>query len=604
MAVWASALALAVAAVAMLLPATFQQINAPTSANAMIGFAVDDDAPWLTLGPPIGAEAARSGVHRGDRLIAIDGRPVAANKEALAPQLAGPIGARVRITTQSPAGKRAEHLLTRDPLHFRQALADVGLSPILYRSIRALPWCVGPILMLGCAIILMARRSRDPLAPWASLMMLAMILGTGKTGPLLSGLFPHPALVDYIANSLAASLLMIVLVVFPDGRFEPRWSLAVAVLITLITVADLPFNGYAMAALTMVAAVAVIAVRYRAMPAGNGRQQIRWTLLGFAAAVAATAAVAAFQIAASKAEDFGLSAWMMLGAGVLNALIFVFLMLGITVSLLRYRLYDADATISRTVAYSLLTVSLLAIFAGSEKVIEIMGEQYFGERIGALAGGLGAAVAAVMISPIHHRATRWAEHRFRSGLTHLRQGLPLLVGDLRETATPKTLADAMLARVEGGVRARHGAVVLGGAVLATRDIDPQAAAGWLIENTLADEGAHDLIPDRADPLFPMRVPLSADGAGLVGWLLLGPRPDGSFYGREERAVLREIADPIARALAIASERESRESARQHREEALFGSVDTLHKRINALRTFVLDRYGFDADAPPARAKPA
>ena len=275
-------------------------------------------------------------------------------------------------------------------------------------------------------------------------------------------------------------------------------------------------------------------------------------------------------------------------------------MLALTISLLRYRLYGADATISRSVAYGLLTIGLIAVFAAAEKVIELAGEQYLGAQFGALASALAAAIAATMIVPLHHRTSHWAERRFRSGLANLREGLPLLVGDMRETATPGTLADELLARIEQGARARHGAVVVQGAVLDSRDIASDTVDQWLARGLLPADSARDLIADRTDQLFPIRVPLHADGVGLVGWLLLGPRPDGSFYGREERAVLRDIADPVARALAVAFARERRErerhaldTARQHREDTLQGSVD-------AIRHFLRDRFGVDpGTVPPA-----
>lgn len=273
------------------------------------------------------------------------------------------------------------------------------------------------------------------------------------------------------------------------------------------------------------------------------------------------------------------------------------MIVGITVSLLRYRLYDADATISRSVVYGALTLSLLAIFAGSEKVIEILGEQYFGEQLGALAGGLGAAVAAVCIGPIHHRVTHWAEHRFRSGLVKLRDGLPLLVGDMRATATPAALADAMLARVEKGVRARHGAVVVGDTVLDVLDVDEATVVAWMTRGTTPTERVDRLHADRADPLFPMRVPLHADGIGLIGWLLLGPRPDGSFYGREERSVLHEIADPVARALAIAVKREEREAARRDQDTARDRELERLARLVDRH----LARHGFDPSSSNALA---
>lgn len=333
--------------------------------------------------------------------------------------------------------------------------------------------------------------------------------------------------------------------------------------------------------------------RYQMIEDVRARQQIKWVVLGFC--VSAIASAAYMGLLNGHVNIDG-AAPLFIAFQFLQLLAFIALPLGLVVSLLRYRLYDAEATISRTVAYSLLTISLLAIFAGTEKVIEILGEQYFGEQLGVLAGGLGAAVAAVMMVPMHHRVTHWAEHRFRSALVKLRLGLPLLVGDLRATATPQVLTSATLDRIERGVRASYGAVIMGDAVLEARDVEPLAVADWWAENKQRVIAATDLVCDRPDPLFPVRVPLRSDGLGLVGWLLLGPRPDGSFYGNEERAALREIADPIAGALVIAVERERSEALQQLRENSVDRRINELAKRVDKITSFVFERYGFDTNS--------
>jgi hypothetical protein len=125
-------------------------------------------------------------------------------------------------------------------------------------------------------------------------------------------------------------------------------------------------------------------------------------------------------------------------------------------------------------------------------------------------------------------------------------------------------------------------VVLGDAVLDTCDIGAEPVAAWLTNTPLPTGDTHALVCDRSDPLFPMRVPLRADGVGATGWLLLGPRPDGSFYGREERAVLQDIADPVARALAITVEREARDIEREARDEARDREIGDLRRLIGRI----------------------
>jgi hypothetical protein len=235
---------------------------------------------------------------------------------------------------------------------------------------------------------------------------------------------------------------------------------------------------------------------------------------------------------------------------------------GLLISLLRYRLYDAEALIVRSVSFGALGLVFVALFAGFEKVIEVLGDEMFGQRLGLLSGGIGAAVAAMVVVPLHHRLTHWAEHRFQKQLIALRRGLPALVGDLRETAPVERIAAASLDWVMRGVHASRAALVIGSRVVDARGIEADEAESW--RKTWLPSVEPGLDSARDDATFPLRIPLEADGHGRVGWLLLGPRPDGSFYGKDERKALEEVADPVARALEIAEAREAREAAERQR----------------------------------------
>jgi len=98
-------------------------------------------------------------------------------------------------------------------------------------------------------------------------------------------------------------------------------------------------------------------VRFR-RARGVERQQLRW--LAFAASLASAAAVfvlAGISIPMSTGLTLLMISW---GAGVFVAL----LPLAIGAAVLRYRLYDLDRIISRTVAYGALTVLLGGGYAG------------------------------------------------------------------------------------------------------------------------------------------------------------------------------------------------------------------------------------------------
>jgi hypothetical protein len=68
---------------------------------------------------------------------------------------------------------------------------------------------------------------------------------------------------------------------------------------------------------------------------------------------------------------------------------------------------------------------------------------------------------------------------------------------------------------------------------------------------------------------------TGDEPETIGWLLLGPRPDGSFFGRDEREALTHVAGPVARAIHIAQLREAREA----KAEARLSGLEALVSRL-------------------------
>ncbi|HEX5238713.1 MAG TPA: hypothetical protein VFW39_09655, partial [Sphingomicrobium sp.] len=199
---------------------------------------------------------------------------------------------------------------------------------------------------------------------------------------------------------------------------------------------------------------------------------------------------------------------------------------------------------------------------------------------------VGAAVAAAVIVPLHNRVHRWAERRFQKPLIRLREGLPECVSDLRESVPVEQLVAAVMSRVEAGVRSTREAVLLtenGELALAgvhgiTADEVEQWMSAWkpaAADRTL-DCGRHD-------PTFPLRVRLcieSGDTPETIGWLLLGPRPDGSFFGRDEREALAHVAGPVARAIHIAQLREQREEQAERRIGGIEALIDKLIQSLN------------------------
>jgi hypothetical protein len=556
---------------------------------------------------PISRAAIDAGVRWGDEVIAVDGVRLTGGAASgptseLAALLGGADGTTVRLLMRSADGSLREHRLTRSDAHLANALASAGIAPPLRAWFFYLISLVSSLALALAAVLLFVRgrgrRVPSLLSFGLAILSLAPNLDFfGTLGPAMR----QPML------ATGFTLVMLALMLFPDGTFYPRWMRWTALALLAVTplgVFRVITTGWPVlhSAFLVLSAISLV-LRYRHLPAGAERQQIRWTLFGFG--------VAAFLMVPTQFIEFvilpssvPLPAWIWSQTirDALNIILLLAVAGGLIVSLLRYRLYDADAVIVRSVSFGALALLLLALFAGTERIIELLGEHWFGERLGVLAGGMGAAVAALMVVPLHHRLSHWAEHKFQKELIALRTGLPALMGDMRETAPVARIAAAALDRVAHGVRSSRAALLFDGLLLDARGTDTAEVEAWRAGWSPLARGGIET--DRDDPLFPLRVPLAADGHGRLGWLLLGPRPDGSLYGKDERETLAAIADPIARALEIAAAREKRETEERERwraQEGLNAQIKAVNSELVRVLGSLDEKLGLMVQLPPAAA---
>jgi hypothetical protein len=120
------------------------------------------------------------------------------------------------------------------------------------------------------------------------------------------------------------------------------------------------------------------------------------------------------------------------------------------------------------------------------------------------------------------------------------------------------MVDAILEQVDLGVRAVRSAMIVNGSVLRVRGLGMEQAEAWR-SSKLADDYTSDVC-EPSDKIFPIRVPLvpSSGDEAPIGFLLVGPRPDGSVPSRDEQKALAGVAEPIARAIRTVIKREAHE----------------------------------------------
>ena len=162
------------------------------------------------------------------------------------------------------------------------------------------------------------------------------------------------------------------------------------------------------------------------------RQQLRWVAVAAALlVVAAGAALVGLALDAPEVVTWAISAWV---AG---------LPLALGAAVLRYRLYDLDRIISRTVAYGLLTVLLGSAYAA---VVLGLG-QLLPEDSSLVVAAATLAVAAV-VGPARRRIQAAVDRRFNRRRHDAAQKIAAFSGRLHQQIDLDTLTIELLAVVE------------------------------------------------------------------------------------------------------------------------------------------------------------
>lgn len=461
------------------------------------------------------------------------------------------------------------------------ALSAVGFAWIGSASASPailLPRLAKSIVLITVSAILFRRRCRDPVA---AMLSVAFLLWTVSSSIDFASATGWPALIDRLRFLFFAMALLM----FPDGDWQGRWirPIGIAIIATFLlgaaeTLGILPSRLFLPIAIAcVVAALAVMRARYRSLEPGTARQQLKWVTLGLFAGISLI-----LSARAGAALTAGM-AMPLIGSVLLEAMFqsgIVVLALGFLVSLLRYRLYDAETAISRSAIYAALTLSIVGIFAACEALIELLGQRYLGSNIGSISGAVAAAIAAVLLTPLHGRITSWAEHFFQHDLVELKESLPDLLTALAASSSIKRLAKAVLPRIEQAVQSTRMALLIDGRLVASQGIALASARRLLNDWDL--QGATGTIVRNDDGPFPLGVALRCPFGAVRGWLLLGPRPDGSTYGRDDIDALAEIAPPLQRTLFLVAEREAGDRRNQARQQALSRTLATLNRRLAML----------------------
>jgi hypothetical protein len=268
-----------------------------------------------------------------------------------------------------------------------------------------------------------------PASAGGGLLLLGFVLLLTPTGTL-----PSPGWRWWARAMVAVPLLLVVLVTLAPGSVDPSQQVlgspfdALGLGGGLLVVNQL---ALAFTALAVAVCAGSLVVRFRRAH-GIERQQLRWVALAAALlVVAAGAALVGLAVDATEVVTWALSVWV---AG---------LPLAIGAAVLRYRLYDLDRIISRTVAYGLLTV----VLGGGYAAVVLGLGQLLGRDSSLAVAGATLAVAA-LFQPARRRVQQAVDRRFNRRRHDAAETIQAFSTHLRDQLDLDTLRGELLAVVD------------------------------------------------------------------------------------------------------------------------------------------------------------
>ena len=323
----------------------------------------------------------------------------------------------------------------------------------------ALASITAALVCLTLAFVLFWRKSADWMVMFISCYLL--VYGTVMAGPLerAEAFYPMwPTLaVDVVQPLFLTTPTVALFVLFPDGRFVPRWTRWLILFSIPLTVMSLylPFY-YASALLGMLVLGASYAQihRYRYVSTPPERQQTKWVVFGILLWLLLMGILGVpYSIQLNLPPGSPLPWWSVAGStGWWLTLTIVPLALSIAV--LRYRLYEIDLLINRTLVYGLLTAALVAVYFGGIVLLQRLFVVLTGQE-SSLAVVASTLVIAALFSPLRRRVQAFVDRRFYRRKYDSRKTLEAFNSKLRDETELETLSGEVMGVVQETMQPAH-----------------------------------------------------------------------------------------------------------------------------------------------------
>ncbi len=367
-------------------------------------------------------------------------------------------GATFQMVIRNPALVLPDSLWTAAQLE--SALAGLGLPGTFY-AIYALG--IGLVLSLTfliCGWLILLRRSRDWFGLYLALLLLTCANGTG----VFVLIPPSSPWIDMLSEYLgwfAFPGLWMLPYLFPSGQVTPRWArwfawgLGLFIVYGLATTILDILSDYFIYFIPLIIAILLVGIYaqiYRYRHAGMlERQQIKLVVFSLVLFAAFFIFLATTQniTGLGDPQHSGLTRALFYNIALftIGNLALMSMPISIAVAMMRYRLWDVDIVIRRTLVYGALTLTLALVYFGSVVLLQNLFTAVSGQQ-SPVAIVVSTLLIAALFTPLRRRIQNDIDRRFYRKKYDAEKTIAAFSAGLRQEVDLEQIGERLLVVVE------------------------------------------------------------------------------------------------------------------------------------------------------------
>lgn len=425
---------------------------------------------------------------------------------------------------------------------WRDAITNMGLTPAAFAIYFIVVRVASVLPFVFLSVVLVRRRGSERRV----LLLAGFLLLVGTAGPIYNPFWqwstawftvenqvPALPMLNRLLEYLLSIGTVLFVFLFPDGAFVPKWSRWIALLWLIMRAGDVFFAETPLSLYTLsyplaiivnttftLCAVGALIWRYRVHANAVQRQQIKWVIAG-ALLLASNYALdyTVFEIYPAVTNTYLVATreqgvvWELTQDTLWYISQTVFAIC-VGLAVFRYRLWDIDAILSRTLVYGTLTVLIVTLYV---LIVGGLGAILHSQTT-AVNGLVATGIIAVLFQPLRERLQRGVNRLLYGDRDDPAAVFTRLAHQLQTTDTRAAILPNLAHTIAQTLKIPYVAIQL-----PATDSDAQTAATW---------------GDLREPL--QRIPLIYR-TETVGSLLVAQRSPHEPFTQPERTLLSAIA---------------------------------------------------------------